>query len=626
MRHLSAFLIALAALPAMAGHYSGGDITYTCDGTGQYTVTLRLFVDCSGTDIIPQDITFSSDCGTSYTAQDLPPSEGTEVSQLCAQQLGNSTCNGGPLPGMRLYEFTTVQDLSSCADWTISWNICCRANSINLVGVPGMYIETTVHDATVLCETSPVFTEDALPYVCVNQPVNYNFGVSDAEGDSLAYAFLDARTWVGNEQAPVTYQSGFSGTEPIPGITLDAATGQVTFTPELTGYYIVAVEVSAYNDAGELTSTVVRDILFVVIDCSNTNPDADSGVITNLVGAASQEGDYQLAACGSASFCFDVAITDADDLQSLTLSSNVDQVLSGAIFEASGTNPATASICWDGQGASPGTYVFTINATDDACPQPASQIISYSITISNGPNAGQNSSATLCSDGPPPNLFDLLNGNPDPGGVFTEVALGVYHYVLPGSGDCAADSSVLTITTVQAPDAGLDNEIAVCANGSPVFLIDSLLGTPSVGGSWTDPLGNVHSPSFDPANDPPGIYCYVVQGTGPCANAIACLTISPLEPEDPACLNTSVAGPNDRTSVLIQPEPNNGHFRVRIAQGTARLDVLDATGRLVMSVRTGGCAPNVEVDLPSDLSAGRYVLRAVSDDNTTHQLPFTLVR
>mgnify|MGYP003381946796 FL=1 len=61
MRYLYPLLIALGSMPAMAGHYSGGNLTYTCDGTDQYIVTLQLFVDCSGADIVPQDITFSSD-------------------------------------------------------------------------------------------------------------------------------------------------------------------------------------------------------------------------------------------------------------------------------------------------------------------------------------------------------------------------------------------------------------------------------------------------------------------------------------------------------------------------------------------------------------------------------------
>ena len=625
MRYLYPLLIALGSMPAMAGHYSGGNLTYTCDGTDQYIVTLQLFVDCSGADIVPQDITFSSDCGTTYTVQDLPASAGTEVSQLCEAQIGNSTCNGGSLPGMRLYEFTTIQDLGSCDDWTISWNICCRASSINLVGNPGMYIETTVHNATEPCEGSPVFTEDALPYVCVDQPVSYNFGVSDVEGDSLSYAFLEARTWVGNEEAPVVYQTDFTGAEPIPGITLDAATGQVAFTPALVGYYIVAGESSPRRSLSPRSPVINFQLRYDQPDCSNTNPDADSGTVQNLSGSATLDGDYALLACGSPSFCFDATITDADDLQSLTLSSNVDQVLSGATFEVSGTNPATATVCWNGQGASPGTYVFTINATDDACPQPASQILSYSITISEGPNAGVNSSATLCSDGPPPNLFDLLNGDPDPDGVFTEVQPGVYHYVVPAVGDCAADSSVLPITTVQAADAGLDNGIAVCANGDAVQMLDSLLGTPTPGGVWTDPQGTPHPLAFDPAVDPPGIYCYVVEGTPPCANAIACLTITLLEASDPACLGTATAGPSDENTVLIQPEPNNGHFRVRFAIGTSRLDVLDLSGRVVMNVPVGASSMIVDVDLPSALNAGRYVLRTVND-GSTHQLPFTLVR
>lgn len=690
MRHLYASLIALTCtLPALAGHYSGGNITYTCDGTGQYTVTLQLFVDCSGAAIIPQDITFSSDCGTTYTVLDLPPSEGAEVSQLCDAQLGNSTCNGGPLPGMRLYEFTTVQELASCDDWTISWNICCRASSINLDGVPGMYIETTVHNATVLCEDSPVFTEDALPYVCVNQPVSYNFGVSDDEGDSLAYTFLDARTWVGNTQTPVTYQPGFTGTEPIPGIALDAATGQVTFTPTLTGYYIVAVEVSAYNDAGELTSTVVRDILFVVIDCSNTNPDADSGMIQNLSGSATLDGDYALLACGSPSFCFEATISDADDLQSLTLTSNVDQVLNGAAFEVTGTNPATGTVCWEGQGASPGTYVFTINATDDACPQPASQILSYSITISEGPNAGsdvavslcvleppsdltpflspdadaggtftevapgeyiytvdavgdcqgdtatlllgfnqapyagEDATATYCESEPFTDLFPLLGGSPQTGGEFTEIAPGTHIYVVEGIAPCVPDTATLTLIEVQTPDAGLDNAIAVCANGDAVQMLDSLLGTPSPGGAWTGPNGNPHPLAFDPAVDPPGIYCHVVDGTAPCANAIACLTITLLEPNDPICLGTSVH-PVVMDDPALFPNPSRG--TLTFTEKDLRLvEVLDAQGRIVAQPVAQQRSGRVDVLLPTGLPNGRYMLRTIGS-GAVQVRPFELMR
>ena len=93
------FSFAWAFQSVRAAHYSGGSLTYQCLGGNQYLVTLDLFVDCSGVAPIPQTINFASDCGTSFSVANLPVPAGTEVSQLCAASIANSTCNGGALPG-----------------------------------------------------------------------------------------------------------------------------------------------------------------------------------------------------------------------------------------------------------------------------------------------------------------------------------------------------------------------------------------------------------------------------------------------------------------------------------------------------------------------------------------------
>jgi hypothetical protein len=618
-RNLYASLLALClGGPLFAGHYSGGNITWSCQLNNTYDVTLQLFVDCSGTSIIPQTLSFSSTCGTSFTVANIPASAGVEVSQLCPAQLGNSTCNGGNLPGMRLYEFNTQVTLPPCDSWTVSWNICCRAASINLVGVPGMYLEATINNSSGSCDNSPVFAEDALPYVCVNQPVSYNFGLSDPESDSLAYAFINARFFNGAIQN-VTYSPGYSGASPIPGITLDAATGQVQFTPTSVGYYVVVVQANAYNAAGELTGTVMRDIVFVVINCANNNPDGDSGEIDLISGQAQVAGPHELVACGGSAFCFNAAITDADASQTLTLESNVADVLPGADITVTGTNPATALICWDAAGASPGTYAFTITATDDACPQPASQIITYTVTVADAPYAGTNVAATYCGDAPP-NLFGFLDPAADDNGSFTLVSPNVYTYVVPAVGDCPADSSTLTLN----PDAGLGQAINVCANGDAVLMIDSLLGTPQNGGAWIAPNNTSHSNSFDPSTDPSGVYCYTVQGTPPCANATACLSITVVDANETQCLNTGIV-PIRRTAASLYPNPSSGHLRLSGTNGAFRVEIIDSQGRLVHA--TTAIAPHEVMDilLPASLPSAPYVLRYF-DGAGRHTLPFDLVR
>lgn len=68
-------------------------------------------------------------------------------------------------------------------------------------------------------------------------------------------------------------------------------------------------------------------------------------------------------------------------------------------------------------------------------------------------------------------------------------------------------------------NAGDDNAIAVCTSAPPFLMIDSLLGTPQPGGTWSAPGGTQHSPVFAPGVDPAGTYCYVV------GNDTACLTV-----------------------------------------------------------------------------------------------------
>ena len=473
-----------------ANHYSGGNITYVCQGGNSYAVTLQLFVDCSGVAVLPQTLDFVSSCGENITVADLEPSAGVEVSQLCPDQLMNSTCNGGTLPGFRLYEFTTVQELAPCANWTISWNTCCRASSLNLVGNQGMYIETTLDTSLPQCDNSPVFSEAALPFVCLNQPVNYNFGISDPDGDSLAYSLIGARGFA-NSSAPITYKPGFSASQPIPGIMLNAATGQVSFTPTNIGYYVVALQTDAFNDAGQRTGSVMRDIIFVVYNCDNTNPDPTTGEMTDILGPGEPTGPYALSVCQGGEICFDVAISDPDAVQTLSLASNVASALPGSEFTASGTNPAMAHICWNTDGAAVGNHGFTITATDDACPLPASQIYSYTVNVLQGVSASADTAicpgdtAMLSASGG--SLFswepaDLLE---DPAqaivlAVPTETTVFFVSSDLPGP--CNMDS--VTVTVLSATDAEcLHTGVKIIATEGPTLYPDPCRGTLHV----TDP-------------------------------------------------------------------------------------------------------------------------------------------
>lgn len=453
----------LAALPALAEHLPGGSITTHCIGNNQHEVTLELWRECSGAPMIGQSLTFSNSCGVSFTLTNIPLVSVQNVSPVCPDQLDQTTCNGGSLIGIELYTYRTTLFLSPCNFWTISWNTCCRNEALNLNGAEGIYIEALLNNLGGSCFDSPRFTDPVPPFVCLDQPVSHDLGVTAAPEQQLRFRFIEARRYL-PEIVPVDYQPPYTGAEPFTGMEIDSLTGNITFTPTLQGYIVAVVEVR-YSDAnGNLLGTVMRDFPFVAQSCANQVPDAASGLIQNATGTAMVTDDYALSTCGGA-LCFDAVITDSDAGQSLTLTSNVDQVLPGASFSFIGSNPATASVCWNADSTAPGSYSFTINAVDDACPLVGSQTFTYTVTV-NAADAspGEGSTLAVCPQAGAFALSDSLLGIPDPGGSWTYEGTGVadsFDPALDPAGDycytvtseaCGDLSACVTIDLLPASD------------------------------------------------------------------------------------------------------------------------------------------------------------------------------
>ena len=112
-----------------------------------------------------------------------------------------------------------------CDSWTFSYSSCCRNQSNNLIGtVNDYYWESVLNSTTAPCNSSPVITSQPIPYCCVNQPVVYNFGVYEPDGNTLVYSLINALTGAGMS-AP--YNVGYSGVSPM--LVLPLTLQQVKF-------------------------------------------------------------------------------------------------------------------------------------------------------------------------------------------------------------------------------------------------------------------------------------------------------------------------------------------------------------------------------------------------------------
>jgi gliding motility-associated-like protein len=412
---LPIFFLVNLLLPKIttASHVSGGDISFQCIGPNTYQITLNLFRDCSGIAMSNTEFVDAvSTCGgTANITMNLSNINGTNISQLCPTDSLNSTCFGGTLPGMQLYTYTGIIVLAPpCDTWTLSWSTCCRNNTINVPSSSSddIYIQTTLNTVTAPCNNSPIFTSQPIPYVCANQTVNYNFGVTEPDGDSLSFQFISAMQM---GAAPLTYAGGYSGTTPITGITIDPVTGQITFIPTIQGNFIVVVQCNEYNSQGQLISTTMRDIQFVVLACSNTVPDLSSGQITNLVGNAVQTGPNSVDICEGNTFSFTATYTDPNAQDSLFVNTNIGIVLPGSTYTVSGFNPLTIVYTWTVPPGSAGTNTtFIVQIEDNACPITGMQTFVYDINVLDRTLAYPNQ--TICG-----NQSAILNASG--GSVFT---------------------------------------------------------------------------------------------------------------------------------------------------------------------------------------------------------------
>lgn len=541
LRYLFILLVSIVPFSSFfASHVPGANITYECLGNDQYLVTLTLFEDC-GTAFIantPENITITNDCGitglTSATLNNTIFQQ--EVSQLCASQLPFSECSGGAMPGIYMHQWQGVVTLpGNCDSWQFSYSNCCRNASTNTVGTGNnYYFESTLNNLDAVCNSSPTVTTQMIPYICVNQPLVYNLGIYEPDGNILNYSLVSAAV---STTASVPYQPGYTGTSPIPGITINGATGDLSFTPTQVGNFVVVVLVEEFDNNGNQVGSLVQDFQFEVINCpANTNPVEPTG-ISNFSGDGTQLSNHEIEVCPGDSFCFELTFTDLNSGDSIFISSNLNVALPGATFnQLTWQSPATAEICWTATNSVPANTSVVFNARDNACPMFGITFFPLSVTINTGTSAGPDvilcagDTTTLNASGGSSFVWNSLPGGDTliVGNNF-ECNTCATSYALPSittqyevtsdlsvSGACSNKDTVqVTVVpdfsyslTQSATNACLGSDVALEIITNPVGSYD-ILWTPATG--LDDPT--IANPTI--TTNVPGIWDYAVSITSP---------------------------------------------------------------------------------------------------------------
>lgn len=394
MKKLLVTLLIFLTSYSFASHIAGGQITYQCLGGNVYQVKLTYFWDCAGGFNPGTQQTISvSGCGQNLsltvTQSSLTPGDGVLAGGLCPTASTVTTCK------KRIDYIGTITIPSACNSWTFSLGSCCRGGSIsNISGGTGAsyYHFATLNNTSVTCNNSPDITIDQLPNFCLNQPACFNLGAVELDGHTLSYAFVGAYQ---TSSTFVTYNAGYTGTSPISGITIDPNTGQINFTPTSVGDFVIVVQVTEYDAAGNIIGTIMRDFQVIVTNCSNQTVPCGQGAITNVTSGTVPGGQQNtLQICENVPFCFDVLFTDPDVNDSIKINSpNMATTLPGSTMVMTYTpgikNKVKATICWTPpQGSSGLNTSFVLIVKDNACPVPGTQVINYFIDVLPATSAG----------------------------------------------------------------------------------------------------------------------------------------------------------------------------------------------------------------------------------------------
>ena len=563
IKFLSLFVLAFFfSVITRASHVPGGNITYECVGPNQYAITLTLFEDCgtafeaNGT----QYISITNDCGyttlTSATLNNVIYQQ--EVSQLCPAQMGSSECSGGTLPGVWMHQWTAIVTLPGpCDNWTFSYTSCCRNTTNNLTTQDSYYWESTLYSATAPCNNSAQIISQPIPYVCVNQQVNFNMTAYDPDGNTLVYSFIPAMTT--GPATSVTYNGGYSGTSPIPGITINPATGQISFLPTVTGNYVVAVLIEEYDANGNLVGSIIQDFQFEVINCTNIVPNNPVGGITNYTGSGGTTGPGSIQVCEGDSFCFDLVFNDTDASNTLLITSNLNTIFPTATMTLTGTNPVTAHVCYTVQPGDPALSTISFTVEDNACPITGMNTFPVTVAVITSTYAGPDEimclgvGTQLTGSGGTNFTWSLVNGDPITPANFSctncanpvanPAITSTYQVVSNLSGGCV---NIDTVTVTVVPDFTytLTQSSGTSCLQDPVQLNITTNPAGAYTYSWTPGTYLSSTTSANPTITAtlPGTYTYDVTITSPngCVKTDqVSVTVAPSYPPDITALAAS---------------------------------------------------------------------------------------
>ena len=431
------FLFVLITFMVHANHIVGGNLTWSCLGTGEYIFQVKLTIDCNanvGQPGVNQIKVWNhptiSSINVSYVSE-------TDMSPNCNVVTGSPlelSCNT-PLPGT-LKEFLyqsapiTITGVPPSQGFHFTYSNFSRGNAIDNIVNPtstGITLHASMYSyngqgASPCFDSSPDFLKGPLNTVCQGNEILYSTGAVDKDGDSLVYLFTDPLNddLVSSYNPPVEpsvvpWDVGYNANNPLPGTSLnsnnsgpivDPQTGLINFEIHTLGYYLMVVQVESYR-CGEKISVVNQEMVVNVMNCSfpNVSPSITvNGITGNSVtvnagdvvifsidasdGGLLQDGSAQNVTISALGDMFGTGFsnttTGCDRPPCAVINGGLPQIGSGSITADFSWQTSCDHVAYHCNEAMH-TYYFNFTASDDLCEVPMQSSKTVEVHVLNLP-------------------------------------------------------------------------------------------------------------------------------------------------------------------------------------------------------------------------------------------------
>ncbi len=416
---LCSIVLLFIGFKSRASHIVGCEVRYQYVSGNTYKIILNLYGDCNGAAypnlaILTPEIEVYRDStileGTVALSRTSTPPK--DASPVCPAQQGNTTCNNGTQVGIRVFEYAGTYTLPSSNPFSSCWRFVMDGNNSNnnagrsasidnLQSVIGtnystMYIFSTLNNLGGINNNSPAFGTSATPYFCTTSNQSFNPGTTDVNNDVLTYRVISALQSgsTSGTFGPATYNAGYPAPYRLAATatpTFSAQTGQLVFSPSVPQKSVVEYLTEEYRN-GVRVGSIMREMTFVVLPCSNVPPSA--GII-NVTNGTLQD-SVTVKVCQGKILSFNLNPTDPQN-DSIDLTAT--GIPAGATYtiNSNGTLTPNSLLTWNTTGVAPGTYPFFINYSDRSCPIAARQTLSYRIIVQSIPSyLYTNTTAATC--------------------------------------------------------------------------------------------------------------------------------------------------------------------------------------------------------------------------------------